>query len=158
MSARPNLPSTVGALSDLLTHDPALIRWLNWHGFEIVSGDQSTYRMRRSRPPGPRFDHSTGVPIPEPICPPGAERLIKTVPMEAERYEVSDAELADAEEDFSSYLWGIYAHVMDGELEPEQFVKQQLAIDLSVEFEESDRETRKEIIADVLAMYLTRGF
>jgi len=76
--------------------------------------------------------------------------------MDEDRYVVSDAELAEAEEDFPSYLWGIYCHVMDGALEPEEFVKQQLAIDLIVEFDESDRETRKEIISDVLAMY-SRG-
>src|SRR5665213_2744291 len=74
------------------------------------------------------------------------------------RYEVSETELTDAEEDFPGYLWGIYCHVMDGELEPEQFVKQQLAIDLIVEFEESDKETRKEIISDILAMYSREDF
>ncbi len=74
------------------------------------------------------------------------------------RYVVSDAELADAEEDFPGYLWGIYCHVMDGKLEPDEFVKQQLAIDLIVEFEESGQETRKEVISDILAMYSSEDF
>ena len=78
--------------------------------------------------------------------------------MDDNRYRVSDAELADAEEDFANYLWGIYCHVMGGELDEERFVKQQLAIDLIVEFDESDRDTRKEIISDILAMYASEDF
>ncbi len=47
---------------------------------------------------------------------------------------------------------------MYGELEPGLFVKQLLAIGILVEFEESDRDTREEIMADVLAMYSREDF
>jgi hypothetical protein len=48
-------------------------------------------------------------------------------------------------------LWG-------GKIYYEEFLEKQLSIDLIEEFEESDRETRKEIITDILAMYSHEDF
>ncbi|WP_158926428.1 hypothetical protein [Acidisphaera sp. S103] len=43
-------------------------------------------------------------------------------------------------------------------MDEERFVKQQLAIDFIVELDESNRDTRKEIISDILAMYASEDF
>jgi hypothetical protein len=70
------LPSTVGAEVDLLSHDPDLRRYVEWNGFVMVTGDHSTYRMRRNAPVGARFLDKSASVIPEPFCPNGAERFI----------------------------------------------------------------------------------
>lgn len=67
---RPKLPSKIGAELVLLVHSPEVLRWLNWHGFEIFRGDGSSWRLRRSCPPGMTTREA------EPHCPAGARRLI----------------------------------------------------------------------------------
>jgi hypothetical protein len=66
---RPNLPSKIGAELVLLIHSPEVLRWLNWHGFEILRGDASSWRLRRWSPHGV-------MTCEEPHCPAGAGRLI----------------------------------------------------------------------------------
>ena len=73
------LPSTPGAEVVVSSHDPAILKSLNWNWYDIVSGDHSSYRLRRSGPPGPRLDVSTLAPIPEPPCPDNALQFIKVV-------------------------------------------------------------------------------
>ena len=72
-----NLP--VGAEVILVGRAASALRWLNWHRFEIVAGDHSTYRLRRFGPPGPWFDADTFAPIPEPVCPKNIRQLIRPV-------------------------------------------------------------------------------
>jgi hypothetical protein len=67
---RPNLPSRIGAELVLLVHSPEVLRWLNWHGFEVFRGDGSSWRLRRWCPPGMMTREA------EPYCPAGARRLI----------------------------------------------------------------------------------
>jgi hypothetical protein len=67
---RPNLPSRIGAELVLLVHSPEVLRWLNWHGFEVFRGDGSSWRLRRWCPPGMMTCEA------EPYCPAGARRLI----------------------------------------------------------------------------------
>ena len=73
------LPMKVGEQIDLSSHDPHLRRWVEWHGFTMVSGSCSTYRMQRIAPVGMRYlDRSLSV-IPEPWCPINADRFIQGV-------------------------------------------------------------------------------
>jgi hypothetical protein len=67
---RPNLPSKIGAELVLLIHSPEVLRWLNWHGFEILRADGTSWRLRRSSRPGVMTGEA------EPYCPAGARRLI----------------------------------------------------------------------------------
>ncbi len=67
---RPNLPSRIGAELVLLVHSPEVLRWLNWHGFQVFCGDGSAMRLRRRCPPGAMTSEA------EPYCPAGTRRLI----------------------------------------------------------------------------------
>jgi hypothetical protein len=67
---RPNLPSRIGAELILLIHSPEVLRWLNWHGFQIFRDDNSSWWLRRQSGPGAMGRE------PEPYCPAGAARLI----------------------------------------------------------------------------------
>jgi hypothetical protein len=67
---RPNLPSKIGAELVLLAQSPEVLRWLNWHGFEVFRGDHSSWWLRRWCGPGVTTRE------PEPYCPAGAGRLI----------------------------------------------------------------------------------
>ena len=66
---KPKLPSKIGAEIVLLIHSPEVLRWLNWHGFEVVRGDHSAWWLRR-RATGSRARGA------EPYCPAGAGRLV----------------------------------------------------------------------------------
>jgi hypothetical protein len=66
---RPKLPSKIGAELILLIHSPEVLRWLNWHGFEVYRGDVSSWRLRRCRAEVMKREA-------EPYCPAGAGRLI----------------------------------------------------------------------------------
>ena len=67
---RPKLPSKIGAEVVLLTHSPDVLRWLNWHGFEVYRGDGSSWRLRRWRAAGAMTTEA------EPYCPAGTGRLL----------------------------------------------------------------------------------
>ena len=67
---RPKLPSKIGAELVLLAQSPEMLRWLNWHGFEVSRGDDTSWRLRRWC----RAGVVTGEA--EPRCPAGAARLI----------------------------------------------------------------------------------
>jgi hypothetical protein len=66
---RPKLPSGIGAELVLLAQSPEVLRWLNWHGFEVVRTDRSAWWLRRCAP-------RTTTREAEPYCPAGAGRLI----------------------------------------------------------------------------------
>ena len=67
---RPRLPSKIGAEVVLLIQSAEVLRWLNWHGFEVSRGDGSAWRLRRWCGPGAVTRDA------EPHCPAGAARLI----------------------------------------------------------------------------------
>ena len=67
---RPNLPSRIGAELILLIHSPEVLRWLNWHGFQVFRDDNSSWWLRRQCGPGMMAREA------EPHCPAGAARLI----------------------------------------------------------------------------------
>jgi hypothetical protein len=67
---RPNLPSKIGAELVLLIHSPEVLRWLNWHGFEVFRSDSSSWWLRRFCRAGLMMREA------EPYCPAGAARLI----------------------------------------------------------------------------------
>jgi hypothetical protein len=47
-----------------------VLRWLNWHGFEVFRGDQSSWRLRRCCRAGAMTREA------EPYCPAGTGRLV----------------------------------------------------------------------------------
>jgi hypothetical protein len=67
---RPKLPSKIGAELVLLAQSPEVLHWLNWHGFEVSRGDDTSWRLRRWCGPGSVTRDA------EPRCPAGAARLI----------------------------------------------------------------------------------
>jgi hypothetical protein len=67
---RPNLPKKIGAELVLLAKSPEVLRWLNWHGFEIFRSENSEWWLRRWCAPGVTTQEA------EPYCPAGAGRLI----------------------------------------------------------------------------------
>jgi hypothetical protein len=67
---QPKLPSKIGAELILLAQSPEVLRWLNWHGFEVSRGDGSSWRLRRWRAPGAVARDA------KPYCPAGTVRLI----------------------------------------------------------------------------------
>jgi hypothetical protein len=73
------LPTTIGAEIDVSTHDAALRRWVEWHGFTMVGCSGLNYRMRRNAPVGMRYLDGLLSVICEPLRPINAERFIQTV-------------------------------------------------------------------------------